>query len=72
LNCDILGFLVKSKIASRCGFPLANLKNGPGRDFVPTSNLLNKLNLLYICSANQTNGRTKDILLGMVIIGRRS
>ena len=52
LNHDILGSLNKSKTPSHCRFPLSNLHKGQSLHIVPISNLVNKLILLYICSAN--------------------
>ena len=52
MDRDNLDLLEKSKTSGHCGFPLANLHSGESVDFVPESNQVNKLILLYICSTN--------------------
>jgi hypothetical protein len=52
LSRDILGLMDKSIILSHCEFSLTNLHSVESLHFVPTSNLLNFLISLYICSGN--------------------
>lgn len=59
LSRDILGLMDKSIILSHCEFSLTNLHSVEGLHFVPKSNPLNQLILLYICSDNtQSLSRT--------------
>ena len=52
LNHDILDWLNKPKIVRSCIYPIANLYFELSVDSVPKSNLVSKLILYYICSAN--------------------
>jgi hypothetical protein len=68
LNRDILGLLDKPKTPSHCMFLLANPNKGLILDNVPESNLLNRLFLLCICSANQIKSRRQDTVCGFFIL----
>ena len=52
LSRDILGWPNKSKIAGCYIFPLANLQNGLGRDFVPDENIGKYSERLFIGRSN--------------------
>lgn len=48
----ILGFLDKSKMPGRCGFPLANLYQGASLHIVPTPTVTEDSQIFHIASTN--------------------